>query len=142
MSLHNLGSATIEMKTHSPHYDTWCRRAKATKLRSALSAMCVASEDVAGASTLVLSGSSASDRLLSSRCHSGGDLAVLGKEDGLVDGELGRIDVKVDALDVADGGSVAGGEVEEEVTALDGVGADGALGAGADGNVDELVGED
>ena len=104
--------------------------------------MYVASEDVAGASTLVLSGSSASDRLLSSRCHSGDDLAVLGKEDGLVDGELGRVDVKVDALDVADGGSVAGGEVEEEVTALDGVGADGALGAGADGDVDELVGED
>lgn len=107
-----------------------------------MSAICVASEDEAGARGLVLSGSSASDGLLSGRCHSGGDLAVLGKEDGLVDGELGRVDVKVNALDVADSGAVAGGEVEEEVAALDGVGADGALRTGADGDVDELVGED
>ena len=102
----------------------------------------MASEDVAGASGLVLSGSSARDRLLSVRCYGSGDLAVLGKEDGLVDSELSRVDIKVNALDVADGGAVAGGEVEEEVTALDGVCADGALGAGADRNVNELVGED
>ena len=107
-----------------------------------MSALCVASEDVVGASGLVLSGSSARDGLLSVRCYGSGDLAVLGKEDGLVDSELSRIDVKVNSLDVADGGAVAGGEVEEEVAALDGVGADGALGAGADRNVDELVGED
>jgi len=86
---------------------------------------------------LVGSGSSGSKR-----CLCGGDLAVGGNEDGLADSDLGRVDVKVDALDVADRGVVLLGQVEEEVAALDGVGLDEALGAGADGDVDELVGED
>ena len=67
---------------------------------------------------------------------------MAGNEDGLADSDLGRVDVKVDALDVADRGVVLLGQVEEEVAALDGVGLDKALGAGADGDVNELVGED
>lgn len=113
-------------------------RAKAAKLRIALSEMSVVGQAVAIVSSLVL-------LTASGRLHSGGggnDLAVLGEEDVLADGELGRVNVKVNALDVADGGALRGGKVEEEVAALDGVGLDSALGAGADGDVDELVGED
>lgn len=89
------------------------------------------------ASTIRLVGSGASGG-----SSSGVDLAVAGNEDSLADSDLGGVDVKVDALDVADGGLVLGSQVEEEVTALDGVGLDKALGAGADGDVDDLVGED
>jgi hypothetical protein len=37
---------------------------------------------------------------------SGVDLAVAGNEDGLADSDLSRVDIEVDALDVADGGLV------------------------------------
>lgn len=88
-----------------------------------------------GAIDLVGSRSSGGDRF-------GSDLAVRGDEDGLANGNLGRVDIKVDALDVADRGVVLLSQVEEKVTTLDGVGLDEALGAGADGDVDKLVGED
>ena len=102
--------------------------------------MSVAGEEIAATSDLVLS--SASSRLLSGSCLSSNDLAVLGKEDGLADGELGGVNVKVNAQDVAEGGVVLGGQVVEDVAALDSVGADSALRARADGDVDELVGVD
>lgn len=104
-------------------------------LETALSAMSKVDRDVASAIDLVGSRSSGGNRL-------GSDLAVRGDKNSLADGDLGRINVKVDALDVADGGVVLLGQVEEEVAALDGVGLDETLGAGADGDVDELVGED
>lgn len=105
-------------------------------LETALSAMSKVDRDVASAIDLVGSGSSGSKR-----CGSTGDLAVAGDKNSLANGDLGRVDVKVDALDVADRGVVLLSQVEEEITALDGVGLDEALRAGADGDVDELIGE-
>jgi hypothetical protein len=109
---------------------------KAKKFKIALSAM-MSMVDEWKASVIRLVGSR-----VSGGSSSGVDLAVAGNEDGLADSDLGRVDVKVDALDIADRGLVLGSQVEEEVATLDGVGLDEALGAGADGDVDELVGED
>ena len=109
--------------------------AKATKLKATISAASRVRKVAEYARRLVGSGASGGS-------SSGVDLAVAGNKDSLADSDLGGVDVKVDALDVTDGGLVLGSQVEEEVTALDGVGLDEALGAGADGNVDDLVGED
>lgn len=65
-----------------------------------------------------------------------------GQKDGLADSKLSRIDVGIDALDVADSSAVLRGQVEEEIAALDVVGLDQALRSWADWNVDQLAGED
>jgi hypothetical protein len=64
------------------------------------------------------------------------------QKDLLVNSKLGRVDGGVDALDVADSGAGLASKIEESVAALDVVSLDEALRTGADGDVDELAGED
>lgn len=64
------------------------------------------------------------------------------QKDLLANSELGRVDARVNTLNVADSSADLVSEVEEGVAALDVVSLDQALRASADGDVDELAGED